>query len=98
MANARSWMMLSAALVVCLLACWSGLADAYPPQPENPGSHASPEEWAKYHAAVRHYVNLITRQRYGKRSNPEQAAAWMLFGGADSSPDAEPRGDFSDQW
>ncbi|KAL6095233.1 uncharacterized protein ACO6RY_16477 [Pungitius sinensis] len=96
MATMRSWTTL-AALAVCLLVCWSGFADAYPPQPENPGSHASPEDWARYHAAVRHYVNLITRQRYGKRSTPEQAVAWMLFG-ADSSQDAEPRSDYSDQW
>ncbi|XP_026172074.1 peptide Y [Mastacembelus armatus] len=89
----RSWMML-AALFVCLLVSF---ADAYPPKPESPGSNASPEEWAKYHAAVRHYVNLITRQRYGKRSTPEQAVAWLLFG-ADSSQDTEPRLDYSDQW
>lgn len=63
MANTlRSWMM-CAALVVCLLLCWSSIADAYPPKPDSPGSNASPEDWAKYHAAVRHYVNLITRQR-----------------------------------
>lgn len=58
----RSWMMF-AALIVYLLVCWSSFADAYPPKPESPGSNASPEDWAKYHAAVRHYVNLITRQR-----------------------------------
>lgn len=64
MANTlRSWMML-AALVVCILVCLSSFADAYPPKPESPGSDASPEDWAKYHAAVRHYVNLITRQRW----------------------------------
>nr|XP_020461864.1 peptide Y isoform X2 [Monopterus albus]XP_020461865.1 peptide Y isoform X2 [Monopterus albus] len=92
----RSWLML-AALLVCLLVCWSSFADAYPPKPESPGSKASPEDWAKYHAAVRHYVNLITRQRYGKRSTPEQAMAWLLFG-ADSSQDTEPRLEYSDQW
>uniref|UniRef100_A0A3Q4AGI5 Peptide YYb n=1 Tax=Mola mola TaxID=94237 RepID=A0A3Q4AGI5_MOLML len=97
MANTlRSWMM-CAALVVCLLLCWSSIADAYPPKPDSPGSKASPEDWAKYHAAVRHYVNLITRQRYGKRSTPEQAVAWLLFGD-DPSQDAEPRLDYSDQW
>ncbi|KAF7204671.1 peptide YYb [Nothobranchius furzeri] len=92
----RSWVTL-AALVLCLLVCWSGFADAYPPKPESPGSNASPEEWAKYHAAVRHYVNLITRQRYGKRSSPEQAVAWLLFG-ADANQDTEPRSDYVDPW
>ncbi|XP_029934147.1 peptide YYb [Myripristis murdjan] len=85
----RPWMML-AALVVCLLVCLNSFADAYPPKPETPGSNASPDEWARYHTALRHYVNLITRQRYGKRSTPEQAVAWLLFG-ADSDQDAEPR-------
>ncbi|XP_024140129.1 peptide Y [Oryzias melastigma] len=92
----RSWAML-AALVLCLLVCLSSLADAYPPKPESPGSNASPKDWENYQAAVRHYVNLITRQRYGKRSSPEQAAAWLLFG-ADSSQDAEPRSDYVEPW
>ncbi|XP_061666228.1 pancreatic propolypeptide YG-like isoform X1 [Syngnathoides biaculeatus] len=85
------------ALLVCLLAFWSSFADAYPPKPESPGSNASPEDWAKYHAAVRHYVNLITRQRYGKRSSPEQAMAWLLYG-AEPSEDADPRLDYNSGW
>uniref|UniRef100_A0A8C5GSB4 Peptide Y-like n=2 Tax=Gouania willdenowi TaxID=441366 RepID=A0A8C5GSB4_GOUWI len=92
----RSWMML-AVLVVVLLVCFGAFTDAYPPKPESPGNDASPEDWAKYHAAVRHYVNLITRQRYGKRSSPEQTLAWLLFGG-DSNQDTEPRSDFVNQW
>ncbi|XP_020779895.1 peptide Y-like [Boleophthalmus pectinirostris] len=91
----RSWTML-AALVVCLLLCWSSFSDAYPAKPVMPNNNAPPEEWAKYHAAVRHYVNLITRQRYGKRSTPEEMA-WLLFG-ADSNQDSEPRPEYSDQW
>lgn len=67
MANTqRSWIVF-AALAICLLACWNNFADAYPPKPESPGSNASPEDWAKYQAAVRHYVNLITRQRSAQR-------------------------------
>ncbi|XP_061562386.1 peptide YYb [Phycodurus eques] len=89
--------MMLAAVLLCLLVFWSSLADAYPPQPESPGNNASPEDWAKYHTAVRHYVNLITRQRYGKRSSPEQAMAWLLFG-ADPSEDADPRSDYNSGW
>ncbi|XP_077482893.1 pancreatic propolypeptide YG-like isoform X1 [Stigmatopora argus] len=86
-----------AALLVCLLAFWGRLADAYPPKPESPGSNASPEDWAKYHAAVRHYVNLITRQRYGKRSSPEQAMEWLLYA-TDPNQDSEPRLDYNSEW
>uniref|UniRef100_A0A8C3B3S6 Uncharacterized protein n=1 Tax=Cyclopterus lumpus TaxID=8103 RepID=A0A8C3B3S6_CYCLU len=71
----RSWMTL-AALVACLLVCLSSFADAYPPQPESPGSNASSEDWAKYHAAVRHYVNLITRQ--SKESSEENIRGSLL--------------------
>lgn len=67
MANTRRSWIVFAALVMCLLACWNNFADAYPPKPESPGSNASPEDWAKYQAAVRHYVNLITRQRSAQR-------------------------------
>ncbi|KAM9832291.1 peptide Y-like [Neosynchiropus ocellatus] len=92
----RTWMKFSA-LLLCLLVVWTTFADAYPPKPELPPSNASQEEWAKYHAAIRHYVNLITRQRYGKRSSPQQEVAWLLFG-ADSNQDSEPRVDYNDQW
>ncbi|KAK6302066.1 hypothetical protein J4Q44_G00281190 [Coregonus suidteri] len=85
------------ALVVCVLVSLGTFADAYPPKPVSPDNNASPEEWARYNTELRHYINLITRQRYGKRSSPESAMAWLLFGD-ESEGDLTPRSDGSDLW
>ncbi|XP_067225320.1 peptide YYb isoform X1 [Chanodichthys erythropterus] len=84
----RSWTV-PLALLLCVIVCLSSLAEAYPPKPEPPAGDVGPEEMAKYHTALRHYINLITRQRYGKRSTPEAAVAELLFG--DDEQDVRPR-------
>ncbi|XP_065109431.1 peptide YYb [Paramisgurnus dabryanus] len=91
----RSWTVL-AALVMCVIVCLSSLAEAYPPKPEPPAGEMGPEELAKYHTALRHYINLITRQRYGKRSTSEDAVAELLFG--DDEQDFRPRVEDSLVW
>ncbi|XP_038610403.1 peptide YY [Tachyglossus aculeatus] len=68
------------AVGLCLLLWLAALADGYPVKPSPPQDNATPEELAQYFAALRHYLNLVTRQRYGKRENPGALVSELLFG------------------
>ncbi|XP_058037784.1 goannatyrotoxin-Vere1-like isoform X2 [Ahaetulla prasina] len=93
-ASLKSWPLLIA-MALCIMFCLGTFVDAYPPKPESPGENASPEEMAKYLADLRHYINLVTRQRYGKRSIPETLMSELVFG---DNSNARSRFDDSYMW
>uniref|UniRef100_A0A8C6VG70 Uncharacterized protein n=1 Tax=Naja naja TaxID=35670 RepID=A0A8C6VG70_NAJNA len=66
-ASLKSWPLVIA-IALCIMFCLGTLVEAYPPKPESPGENASPEEMAKYLADLRHYINLVTRQRCAKET------------------------------
>ncbi|XP_063819244.1 uncharacterized protein LOC135057284 [Pseudophryne corroboree] len=76
----KLWPMMIA-VSVCILICLGTIVEGYPPKPETPGEGASPEEMSKYQVALRHYLNLVTRQRYGKRDSPvDNLLSELLYG------------------
>ncbi|XP_043323325.1 protein LSM12 homolog isoform X2 [Cervus elaphus] len=84
MSGRRSWPAMATVLLT-LLVCLGELVDAYPAKPQAPGEHASPDELNRYYTSLRHYLNLVTRQRFGKRDFSEALLSLLLF------PDGEDR-------
>ncbi|NWS77830.1 PAHO protein, partial [Crotophaga sulcirostris] len=60
---------LSLLLLACALALLGGhRAAASPAQPTYPGDDAPVEDLVRFYNDLQQYLNVVTRQRYGKRS------------------------------
>ncbi|XP_078475435.1 LOW QUALITY PROTEIN: neuropeptide Y-like [Lampetra fluviatilis] len=94
--SARVWL---CAIALCLLAssCARGAA-AFPNKPDSPGEDAPAEDLARYLSAVRHYINLITRQRYGKRTLTEPYVPEFIFQENRGDRSSNPRFDSVTMW
>ncbi|CAL9705876.1 unnamed protein product [Knipowitschia caucasica] len=75
---------------LCFLLCVSLGTEAYPVKPPSPREGARPEDLANYFSAVRHYINLITRQRYGKRDILDSGFSDLLL--RDNTPTSDHNG------
>ncbi|XP_072534832.1 pro-neuropeptide Y-like isoform X2 [Salminus brasiliensis] len=86
-------MMMSLGIALMMLTA----SNAYPLKPAKPGENVPAEELAKYYSALRNYINLITRQRYGKRAGPHTLFSDLLLTESTESIPQLRHGDSTDE-